>query len=103
MKSSAKAEFERILEACRAEFAPQSVDEQFLVETVAHARWKLQMLEQMRARVDRPEMVDRLAASTRKSHDRALRELQRRPKRAARSGRKPANEPGAVTDTAYRA
>jgi hypothetical protein len=56
MKSSAKAEFDRILEACRAEFAPQSEHERFLVEIVAHARWKLQIIEQARARADRPEL-----------------------------------------------
>jgi len=103
MKSSAKAEFERILEACRAEFAPQSEHERFLVEIVAHARWKLQIIEQARARADRPELLDRYAASARKSHDRALRELQKRPKRAARRARNPPDDPGTLTDTAYRA
>jgi hypothetical protein len=102
MRSSAKAEFERVLEACHAEFAPQSEHERFLVEVVAHARWKLQIIEQARARAERPELLDRYAASARKSHDRALRELRKRSRgevspSKAEAGRTP------FDDTAYRA
>jgi hypothetical protein len=98
MKSSAKAEFDRILEACRAEFAPQSEHERFLVEIVAHARWKLQIIEQARARADRPELLDRYVTAARKSHDRALKELRGRSRRIAR---KPAEEVLPFADTAY--
>jgi hypothetical protein len=101
-------DYEHVLEMTRAEFAPENVHERFLVETMAHARWKLLRLEQFRTEAasqgeideTNPKLavLDRYAAAARKSYDRAYKDLTRVRKQKRR------NEPkSSGPDFAYRA
>lgn len=117
MSKSAKArpDYEHVMESTRAEFAPEDIHERFLVETMAHARWKILLFEHSRAEAGscgesggKNPMITalaRFAVAARKSYDRAYKELQRarkqRLREGSRAGRRNA-KPGGV-DFAYRA
>ncbi len=108
-----QAEFDRLFESCRSEFAPRNLHEDFLVEQMAWSRWRVmryQRFEDMaRANGDlkAAAQMHRIANSAQKSHDQALRALKMSRKVPAR-GRKsqPAPIPPdlpSLSDTAYRA
>jgi hypothetical protein len=112
-KQQRDAEYTRLLESYRAEFAPGDVHERFLVEQMAHSAWKLIRLGQMKAAAQAEEsgetieaarFLDRYMAAAQKSYDRAHRELtklKRAGKRTPKSKKKKPDPP--PFDTAFRA
>jgi hypothetical protein len=107
--SKTPPDYDHIVEMTRAEFAPENVHERFLVDTMAHARWKLLKIEQFRAQAvsqgeideTNPKLValDKYAGAAQKSYNRAYKELLKSRKQKRRNEPKGSSGP----DFAYRA
>ena len=75
-----QAEFDRLFESCRSEFAPGNLHEDFLVEQMAWSRWRVMRYQRFediaRANGDlkAAAQMHRIANSAQKSHDQALRD-----------------------------